>query len=254
MPMVIDPPLWAAMGADAARATVTPEQAAARQRLRDWRAATTPATWQAVRKQFSDAGIEVRTLFYSLGFQGAPTSDEDIDYAFRMAKGLGVPAITGSTTPEIGKRVAVAAAKYRVFFGVHTQDNAKDPDQYGSPESYERFLAMSPWFRIALDIGYFTAAGNDPVPFIQKHHDKITVIHLKDRKRARSLGGEVTNNAVNNYVWGQGDTPICEVLQLLKKERWDIPAIIEYDYSCRSTSDSITEVARCFAYAKRCLG
>jgi sugar phosphate isomerase/epimerase len=251
--MVITPPLSSAGGARGGRGGATPEQQAAQERLRAWRAATTPATWKAVRHQFDEAGIDLRVLWYSLGFQGAETSDEDIDYAFRMAQGLGVKTMSGSSTIPIAERIARAAAKYKILWGGHTQDNVHDPDQFVSPDSYERLLSVSPYFRICLDIGYFCAGGYDAVDFITKHHNRITDIHLKDKKRAASLGGDVTNNALNNYPWGQGGTPIREVLQLLKKNRYDIPVQIEYEYGCRTTSDSVTEVGRCYAYTRQCL-
>jgi sugar phosphate isomerase/epimerase len=38
-------------------------------------------------------------------------------------------------------------------------------------------------FAINLDIGHFTAGNNDAVDFLRKHHDRITHIHIKDRKR-----------------------------------------------------------------------
>jgi sugar phosphate isomerase/epimerase len=252
LPLVVNPVL-SSVTSSRGRGAGTPEQEAAQERLRAWRAATTPATWQGVRKQFTDAGIDLRLLWYSLGFQGAPTSDEDIDYAFRMARGLGVRAMSGSSTIPIARRIALAADKYQMIWGGHTQDNINDPDQFVTPESYERLLSLSPHFRINLDIGYFTSAGFDAVPFIQKHHARISDIHLKDRKRSASLGGPITNNAVNNYPWGQGDTPIREVLQLLKKAKYDIPVQIEFDYGCRTTADAVTEIARCFDYIKKCL-
>ena len=250
--MVVTPPLSSANAGRGGRGA-TPGQQEAQQRLQEWRAATTPATWKAVRRQFDNAGIDLRFLWYSLGFQGTPTSDDEIDYAFRMAQGLGVKVMSGSSTIPIASRIARAAEKYNILWGGHTQDNVHDPDQFVSPESYERLLALSPKFRICLDIGYFVAAGHDPVGFITTHHDRITNIHLKDKKRATSLGGDVTNNALNNYPWGQGDTPIREVLQLLKKNRYDIPVQIEYEYACRTTADAVTEVARCYAYARQCL-
>lgn len=252
LPIVVTPPL-SSSGARGGRGALTPEQQAAQEQLRAWRAATTPETWRAVRKQFADAGIDVRILWYSLGFQGAQTSDEDIEYAFRMAQGLGVKTMSGSSTIPIAARIALAAEKYKILWGGHTQDNVHDPDQFVSPETYEKLLSMSSYFRINLDIGYFTAAGFDPVPFISKYHDRISDIHLKDKKRARSLGGDVTNNALNNFPWGQGGTPIREVLQLLKKNKYGIPVQIEYEYGCRTTADAVTEVGRCYAYARKCL-
>ena len=253
LPMVVTPPLSSANSGRGGRGAQTPEQQEAQQRLQAWRAATTPATWKAVRKQFDDAGIDLRILWYSLGFQGTPTSDEEIDYAFRMAQGLGVKVMSGSSTIPIAQRIGRAAEKYKILWGGHTQDNVHDPDQFVSPEAYERLLSLSPYFRICLDIGYFTAGGYDPVDFITKHHDRITDIHLKDKKRAASLGGDVSNNALNNYPWGQGDTPIRAVLQLLKKNKYDIPVQIEYEYACRTIGDPTTEVGRCYAYTRECL-
>jgi sugar phosphate isomerase/epimerase len=256
LPLVLSPAVPGAAPAPAqgaARAPQTPEQEMAQQKLREWRASTTPETWKAVRKKFDEAGINLRILWYGLGFMNAPTSDEDIDYAFRMATGLGVQSMSGSSTISIARRIVPVAEKYKMLWAGHTQDNIHDVNQFVTPEVYTELLALSPWFRINLDVGYFTAAGFDAVPFIQKNHAKITDIHLKDRKRSSSLGGDVTNNTVNNFPWGQGETPIKEVLQLLKKEKYDIPVQIEYDYGCRTSSDSVTEIARCYEYAKRCL-
>ena len=251
--MVVTPPLSSANTGRGGRGPATPAEQAAQEQLRAWRAAATPDTWKRVRKQFADAGIDLRILWYSLGFQGTPTADEEIDYAFRMAQGLGVKVMSGSSTIPIAQRVGRAAEKYKILWGGHTQDNVNDPDQFVSPDAYERLLSLSPYFRICLDIGYFTAAGHDAVAFITQHHARISDIHLKDKKRAASLGGAVTNNALNNYPWGQGDTPIREVLQLLKKNQYDIPVQIEYEYACRTAADATTEVGRCYAYARQCL-
>ncbi len=254
MQMVLSPaPGGAAPAAGRGRGPLTPEQEAAQQRLKEWRATTTPETWKGVRKRFTDAGIELRILWYGLGYMGAPPSDDDIDYAFRMAQGLGVRAMSGSSTIPIAKRIAVVADKYKIYWGGHTQDDIHNLDQFVTPDVYEELLSLSPHLSICLDVGYFTAAGFDAVPFIQKNHARITDIHLKDRKRSKSLGGDVTNNLLNNWPWGQGDSPICEVLQLLEREKYDIPTNIEYDYGCRTTSDAVTEITKCYEYAKQCL-
>ena len=151
--------------------------------------------------------------------------------------------------PQVGK----AAARYGLTYAGHTQDNIHNPDEFATPEAYEKLLAINSDMRICLDIGYFTAAGFDFVPFIRKHHARISDIHLKDRKRSRSFGGDVTANLLNNFPFGQGDAPIREVLQLLRDEKYDIPCQIEYDYGCRTVSNSETEVARSLAYCRSCL-
>jgi len=79
------------------------------------------------------------------------------------------------------------------------------------------------------------------VAYLREHHANITNLHLKDRKK----------NQGDNLPWGQGDTPIKEVLQLLRKERWPIPADIEYEYE--GTGSPIEEVKKCYEYAKQAL-
>jgi len=64
-PVLTDPPLSSANSAGRGGRGQTPEPEAAAQRLRHWRAATTPGTWQALRKRLNDAGMEVRTMFAS---------------------------------------------------------------------------------------------------------------------------------------------------------------------------------------------
>jgi sugar phosphate isomerase/epimerase len=81
------------------------------------------------------------------------------------------------------------------------------------------------------------------VPFIEKHHDRILSLHLKDRKK----------NDGDNMPWGQGDTPIAEVLQLVKKNGWDIYPDIELEYEVPEGSDAVKEVQKCVEYCKRAL-
>jgi hypothetical protein len=51
--------------------------------------------------------------------------------------------------------------------------------------------------------------------------------------------------------WGTGDTPIKDVLQLLKKERWPIRAYIEYEH--RGTGTPVEEVQKCVAFVRQAL-
>ena len=101
---------------------------------------------------------------------------------------------------------------------------------------------MSKQYRINLDIGHFTAANFDAVDYITKNHENIVLLHLKDRKKDEGP----------NTVWGEGDTPIKQVLLLLKEKKWPIPAFIEYEYKGAGTSP--VEVAKCFEYCKQVLG
>src|SRR5947209_8117421 len=112
---------------------------------------------------------------------------------------------------------------------VDGHSNTNDPNEFSTGESFEKAMAgRSPYINVNLDIGHFTAAGGDPVAFIQKHHARIVTLHIKDRKKDDGP----------NMPFGQGDTPIKEVLQLLEKNKYKIPANIEYEYK---GSDTIAE-------------
>ena len=194
------------------------------------------------------SGIDLRLLCYNMGVNIA---DDEIDYAFRMARDLGAKAISSSSTVSVARRVAPLAEKYRMPWGAHGHDDVKDPEQFATPETFAKVMAMGKYMWVNLDIGHFTAAGYDAVAFIKENHARITNLHLKDRKK--SPPGNATPIQQNNWPWGEGDTPIKEVLQLLKKEKYDIPANIEYEYNAHATADTVTEVQRCFDYAKKAL-
>jgi len=223
----------------------TPEQQAERQaameKVAHWRASATADTWKGVRKKFNDAGIQVALLCYNMQDR---MKDEDIEYGFAMAKGLGVKAISTSTTLTMAKRIAPIADEHKMMVGYHGHDATSDPNQTATLESYDTLMAYGKYNAINLDIGHFTAAGYDAVEFIKQHHDKITNLHVKDRKK---------NHGPNVAVWGTGDTPIKQVMQLMKSEKYGFPANLELEYPIPEGSDIIAEAKKCFAYVKSCL-
>ena len=205
--------------------------------LRNWRLTVPMDHFKAIRRKFDDAGIHLHAYNYSFndGF-----SDEEIDRGFEMARALGVNIITASSTLSAAKRVAPFADKHNMIVAMHGHDDVRDPNQFAKPESFEQAMALSKNFWVNLDIGHFFAAGYDPVAYIEEHHDRISNLHLKDRKKDH---GE-------NTPWGEGDTPIKEVLHLLKSKKYDIPADIEFEYR---GADPVVEVRKCFQYCKNAL-
>jgi sugar phosphate isomerase/epimerase len=223
---------------------MTPEQQAQMQQaqaaLAKWRTDTTADTWKGVRKKFNSAGLEVALLCYNMNDR---MKDEDIEYGFQMAKGLGVKGITTSTTLTMAKRIAPIAEAHKLMVGYHGHDATNDPNQTATLESYATLMAYGKYNGVNLDIGHFTAANYDAVAFIKEHHAKITNLHLKDRKKGHG----------DNLPWGQGDTPIKEVLQLLKKEKYGFPANIELEYPIPEGSTVVVEMKKCLQYCKDAL-
>lgn len=206
--------------------------------LQRWRLETPLDHFRAVRTAFEAAGLAIYGYNYSFH---RTMSDGEIDRGFEMAKALGAEIITASTTLDVAPRVAPFAEKHRMVVAMHNHSNLTDPKEFATPESFEAALRMSPYFKVNLDVGHFTAANFDAVAYIRQHHASITNLHLKDRKRDQ---GATT-------PWGQGDAPIREVLQLLKRERWPIRAYVEYEYP--GTRSPIEESRACLEYAKQAL-
>lgn len=209
-----------------------------REDLRKWRLSVSMDEFKAVRKKFDDAGIELFAYNYS---PNDSFTEEEIERGFEMARALGVNVITASATLTAAKRIVPYAEKHKITVAYHGHSEVTHPNEFSTPESFAQALAMSKMFAVNLDIGHFTAAGYDPVAYIREHHDRITNIHLKDRKRNQGL----------NFPWGEGDTPIKPVLQLLRDRKWPIRADIEYEY--KGSADSVTEVKKCFEYCKQAL-
>ncbi len=205
--------------------------------MRKWRMTVSMDHFKEIRQKFDAAAIKLQA--YNLSFNDSFT-DEEIDRGFQMAQALGVKLITSSSTISAAKRVAPFADKYKITVAMHGHSNITDPNEFAKPESFAQALAMSKYFAINLDIGHFFAAGYDPVGYLQQHHSRITNLHIKDRKKDNGP----------NTPWGEGDTPIKQVLQLLKQNKWNIPANIEYEYR---GDDAVAEVRKCFQYIKGAL-
>ena len=157
-----------------------------------------------------------------------------------MAKALGARVITASSNVTTARRIDPFARKHKMRVGMHNHSRIEE-NEFATPADFEKARrGMSEYIAINLDIGHFTAANFDAVDYIDKHHDDIVTLHIKDRKRDQ---GE-------NLPFGQGDTPIKEVLALLREKQYEIPANIEYEYR---GEDAVVEVKKCFEYCKNAL-
>jgi sugar phosphate isomerase/epimerase len=216
----------------------SPEAKKARADLLDWRLKTPLEHFSGIKKKFEAAGLRIFAFNYSFG---PSFTDEEIDRGFEMARALGADFITASTTLEVARRVVPFAEKHKMVVAMHGHSKVDDPNEFSTPESFAAAMALSKYFKVNLDIGHFTAGNFDAVAYMREHHADITNIHLKDRKKSQG----------DNTPWGEGETPIREVLQLIKTSKWPIPADIEYEYKGAGTP--VEEVKKCFAYARQAL-
>jgi len=221
----------------------TPEQVAAaklavRNSLRRWRLSTPAANHEAVRAKFQAAGIDL--FAYRVEYDEQFT-DQEIDVTFNQAKALGVSVIAAVCNLQVAHQLAPFAEKYGVTVSLHNSAAVKDPNAIATPQSFRTALAISKSFRLNLDIGNFTAANYEAVAFIQENHAGISHVQVKDR----------TRNGGANEKLGEGDTPIKDVLNLIKAKNLPIPVFVEYEYLGLGTPEE--EVGKSLAFVKSAL-
>lgn len=188
---------------------------------------------------FNEAGVNLHIVKFS----PSNWSDEEIDYAFKSAKVLGARGITNEIGHEACKRLGKFAEKHDMYAIFH---NHLQPGEPGF--SFDDFLSYSPNNMLNFDVGhYFGATGKHPNEVIERLHDRIFSIHLKDKT------GKDGNPANTNMPWGEGETPIADILKLIQKNKWDIFCDIELEYPVPENSDAQKEMIRCVEYCKNIL-
>lgn len=217
----------------------TPEQqaefrAAQQAALKAWRLSVSMDRYTALRRMYNDAGVSI----YAVKILSPNMSDEEFEYVFNVAETLGCTHTTLELPTDEGqlKRIGDFAMKHKVYAAYHTH-------LQGSMTAFDRAFELSPGNMSNVDLGHYVAAGNiggSPLEFLQRHHARISSVHLKDRK-SQANGGE-------NVAWGTGDTPIREILQAMRTNAWRFPATVELEYRIPEGSNAVAETRKCVQY------
>jgi sugar phosphate isomerase/epimerase len=215
------------------------QQAEFNKTLAAWRATVPMKKFEQLRQLYRDAGV--RIYAYKPSALGVNNTDAEIDYAFRAARALGASHATVELPGNAAqtKRLGDIAARNKVYVGYHGHLQQ-------TFTAWDEALSQSKYNALNFDMGHYVAAGFDPIPLIENKHQHILSMHTKDRK-SKANGGA-------NVPWGQGDTPIVEVLQLMQKNKYKFPATIELEYEIPAGSDAVKETAKCVEYARKALG
>ena len=206
------------------------------QQTREWRKTVSLDGAKEFRAKYEKAGVLIEIVKVDGIFK---MSDEEIDYAFGLAKALGGHAISTeiSHNEEELRRLGQFADKHQFMVGYHGHATT-------TPEHWEAAFALAKFNGANVDLGHFVAGNNiSPVPFLTQYHERVTHVHVKDRK---------FNNGPNT-PFGEGDTPIAEVLRLIRDKKWNMQATIEFEYKVPAGSDRMTELARCIKFCRDAL-
>lgn len=213
-------------------------------KVADWRSNVSMDKFKEVRKMFRKAGVDIYAFKPSA--LGENNTDAEIEYAMKAGKALGATSVTVELpkNPAQSLRLGKLAEKNNMLVGYHNHTQATDT-------WWDEALDQSPGNTMNLDVGHYIAAGGNNtretlLALIEEKHDRITSMHFKDRK-TKTNGGD-------NMPWGEGDTPLTEILNLLKEKNYKIPVSIEVEYKIPGGSNAVKEVKKCRDYAKDALG
>jgi sugar phosphate isomerase/epimerase len=207
------------------RTSYRKREAIANEERRKWRVAASMDKFKELRKMYNDAGVDIHIV----KFAPARWTDAEIDYAFNATKALGAKGITHEIGLEAAERLGKFADKHQLYAIFHNHTQPGEPG-------------------FNFDVGHYVGAtGKDPREVIKKYHNRIVSLHLKD-KTAKGK-----NPANRNRPWGEGDTPIAGILQLIQANKWPIHCDIELEYEVPKDSDAVKEVAKCVAFCKDAL-
>lgn len=228
------------------RGQATPEQQAAQQeqaaKVKAWRTSVSMDPFKKLRQMYNDAGVTI----YAWKQLNPNMSDEEFEYVFNVAEALGcthttLELPTGQDAATQLKRIGDFALKKKIYAAYHTHTQ-------GSMTVFDQAFAASNGNMANVDLGHWVAGGNKggtPMAFLTKYHDRTASFHLKDRTTPA--------HCALNLPWGTGETPINEILALVRKNRWQIPASIELEYNVPEGSDAVKEVRKCLDYCRAAL-
>jgi sugar phosphate isomerase/epimerase len=203
-----------------------------------WRASASMEKFEEIRKKFNDAGVSIYA--FKPNAMGVNNSDAEVEYAMKAAKALGAKSVTIELPTDVAqtKRLGDLGAKHKMYIGYHAHLQATD-------SLWDVALEQSPYNSLNLDCGHYIAVGGKNtkeslLALIEAKHDRITSMHIKDR----------TADGKQNLTWGKGDTPLKEILLLIKNKKYKFPATVELEYDIPEGSDAVKEIAKCVEFAK----
>ena len=223
--------------------TQTPEQAAAAEaqktEVRTWRLSrASSARVKELRQMYEKAGVLVDVLkvddLYTV-------SDEELDYFFQMARDLGARAISSELPQQRTdtKRIGAFADKHKDLRGL------------SPPRAGHRRVVRGDLRR-----GEVQRREHRHRPLDGHARRVAAALHHQARRPHPAHpreGPPVGTNGGQNRPFGEGDTPIRQMLQAIRDNKWDVRPIIEFEYRVPEGSTRAAEIRKAFAYCQAAL-
>lgn len=220
----------------------------------EWRENVSMKLFKEAKKLFNEYG-GINIFAYKPNCIEKNNSDGEIEYAMKATKALGAEFLTNELMDEESiERVNFFSKKNNVKVAYHAHSNNFGSNVKATDSAWDFALNSSKNNFINLDIGHYINVGGSNtkeslIEFIKRNNKRISSLHLKDRQAGKSANIAATDN----QIWGFGDTPIIEVLQLIRENSYKFTSTIELEYRIPEGSNRVIEVKKCMEYCKKAL-
>ena len=157
---------------------------------------------------------------------------------FEFAKAMGIRIITCEPEYEHLKYIDQLANEYNIDVAIH---NHPKPSLYWHPDLFLNAVeGLSDRIGACPDVGHWKRMGVDPIEGLKKYEGRVKSLHLKDIKEKEA--GEAEQHDV---IWGTGVCNIDEILEELKRQKFEGLISIEYEYNWEN---SVPDIRKCITY------
>ena len=174
---------------------------------------------------------------YAVGPLYMTKSKAEIDRAFDYAKRVGVKLIIGIPNKEDLGYISEKTAEYDIHYALH--NHGPEDELYPNATSiFELVKDLDPRMGLCFDMGHNMRDGQDPVRDLERYHERIFDIHLKNVTAADKAGW--------TCELGRGVIDIPAFVEMLRKVGYDGKCSLEFEKDMEDPLAGLAESAGYF--------
>lgn len=180
-----------------------------------------------VKKLLKEKGITL----HAFGVVGAK-NEEEWEKVFAFAKDMGIKVLNVEPSDAHLDIVSRLCDKYQIKAALH---NHPEPSIYWKPEVVLNALkGRSSLMGAAADVGHWMRSGLDPVTCLKQLEGHIFHLHFKD---LNAFG----DKRAHDVHWGTGKLPLKDIIDELKRQKFDGMLSAEYEYNWENNKDDVRQ-------------
>jgi sugar phosphate isomerase/epimerase len=133
-----------------------------------------PEARAKLKEQLNKYNIRIRAMGVA-----SPTTREDWQKAFELAKEFGLSYITSEPRKNLWDMIDSMSGRYDIKVAIHEHPR---PNLYWHPDSVLAAIKNHPNIGACADLGHWARSGLDPVECLKKLEGHVLGVHLKDIK------------------------------------------------------------------------